>query len=585
MSSQDRRAYLTATVLDQAFLDQTAQDNLETRLELIVDIESSTGFIRASDRNKYVGSTFYEALLNFPVITRKISHYLQNQIEFSSLTLELSNVDKRFNRFLLAGADYTGFIGKSVVVSLGIRDVASTYTPIFAGLVTFVAGFGRTTKSLTFTTRDAFDKVDQNLPVSALTVASFPYLEADKIGLAVPVIYGDWTTANQKDPYGVEVSSVPVYCVNGDFALANPASNAQFVISENVNTSFDTAKVYIKRDGYFTAFDPADIVNVNADKNCFEIVQTGATLIPPPPAIAGAGPGPGGAEVWTYANGDEIFVRVVGKPLAGGLSSNPVAQAEDILVTYGGFSYGDFDSSWAYFEAKSSPVQSAIANIPSRIWLQEVQTALQYAVSLLAQVRLELFVNKDEKLQLVSNHFEEWEASPAYKVRNWDVVKDTFKPALDSQNNFNRARALYDRRAGESETGYATGFYQNPAAVAQMGRTITKDITFPNLYQRADVERQLTEILKLASAQSELISVTLTSRSVLLELGQWVQVSVQIGSTIFDNVPAQVREIGYDPDGLQVPVVLWSMQAVPFPGYSPGYPGIVGGSSATITAE
>jgi hypothetical protein len=451
--------------------------------------------------------------------------------------------------------------------------------------VTFIAGFGRTTKSLTFTTRDAFDKVDQNLPSTALTVASFPNLEEDKIGLAVPVIYGDWTTAVQKDPYGVETASVPLYCVNGDYALANPTANAEFIISENANTSFDVTAVYIKRSGYFTAFDPADIVNLNVNKNYVEIKQTAATQIPPPPAISGAGAGPGGSEVWTYANGDEIFCRVVGKALAGGLTNNPVAQAEDILVTYGGFAYGDFDASWATFEAKATPLQSAIALIPSRVWLQEVQTAMQYSISLLAQVRLELFVNREEKLQLVSNHFEDWVASPSFKVRNWDVVKETFKPTLDSQNNFNRARALYDRKAGASETSLATGFYNNAAAITQMGRTATKEIIFPNLYTKDDVTRQLVEILRLASAQSELVSVTLTSRSVLLELGQWVLVSVQIGAVVFDNVPAQVREIGYDPSGLQVPVVLWSMQAVPFPGYSPGYSGIVGGFSATITAE
>ena len=48
MSSSDRRQYLTSTVLDQDFLD-ASHDNLENQLELIVDIETPTGFIRASD--------------------------------------------------------------------------------------------------------------------------------------------------------------------------------------------------------------------------------------------------------------------------------------------------------------------------------------------------------------------------------------------------------------------------------------------------------------------------------------------------------------------------------------------------------
>ena len=61
MSGKDRRRYLTETVLDQEFLDWS-QDNLENRLEMIVDIDSPSGMIHASDRNKYVGDTFYEAL-------------------------------------------------------------------------------------------------------------------------------------------------------------------------------------------------------------------------------------------------------------------------------------------------------------------------------------------------------------------------------------------------------------------------------------------------------------------------------------------------------------------------------------------
>lgn len=586
MSGSDRRLYLSANVLSQHVLDFTAQDNLECDLELVVDIQTSTGYIRASDRNKYVGNVFYEARCVFPTISRKISHWLQNQIEFSSLSLELSNVDGKFNSLELGGGDYSGFIGKSLVVRVGLRDASATYTQIFSGEVTYVGGFGRTPKSLLFTTRDRFDKTDQNMPLTALSIASFPHIESDKINLAVPVIYGDYTTAMQKDPFGVETASVPVFCVNGIAALADPVgTNAQFIISENANVAFDTAHVYINRGGYFTAFASVDIVNVNGSNNYFEIIQNGATTIPPPPGVDGSGSGVGGSSQWIYANGDEIYVRVVGKPLPGGLNSNAVAQAQDILTTYGGFSSGDFDGTWASYAAKSSPAQSAIANIPCRLWLQEAQAAMQFAISLIAQVRLEIFVNRDEKLQLVSNHFEDWDPSSGFVIRNWDVVKDTFKPKLDSQNNFNRVRGLYDRQPSKSETAYTTRFYRNDAAIAQEGRTITKDVTFPNLYVASDVENQLVEILRLASAQSELIEMTLTSRSVLLDLGQWVRVDVKIGSTVFDNVPCQVREISYDPAGLKIPVVLWSMQAVRFPGNVTGYPGIVGGFDATMTAE
>ena len=67
--------------------------------------------------------------------------------------------------------------------------------------------------------------------------------------------------------------------------------------------------------------------------------------------------------------------------------------------------------------------------------------------------------------------------------------------------------------------------------------------------------------------------------------GDFVSVNVTMGATVLENVPAMVRDIGYDPAGLRIPVRVWSLQMVPFPGYSPGYAGIVGGSTATITEE
>ena len=68
MATADRKPYETATVLDQDFLDD-CHDNLTNQLEVIVDIDTPTGTIYLSDRNKYVGSTFYEARLKFPIIS------------------------------------------------------------------------------------------------------------------------------------------------------------------------------------------------------------------------------------------------------------------------------------------------------------------------------------------------------------------------------------------------------------------------------------------------------------------------------------------------------------------------------------
>jgi len=46
-----------------------------------------------------------------------------------------------------------------------------------------------------------------------------------------------------------------------------------------------------------------------------------------------------------------------------------------------------------------------------------------------------------------------------------------------------------------------------------------------------------------------------------------------------------IRSVGHNPQGFSLSLVLWSFQMFPFTGWNPGYSGITGGASATITQE
>ena len=135
-----------------------------------------------------------------------------------------------------------------------------------------------------------------------------------------------------------------------------------------------------------------------------------------------------------------------------------------------------------------------------------------------------------------------------------------------------------------NENSQRTSIFKNIPAATQMTREISREVAFPNFYQSADVVNQLKEILKIASSGYEHIICDLTWRAMLLDIGDFVFLNVQIGSTIFENVPCLIREIGYDPDGIKIPVKLWSTQLLPFGSYA-GVPNAVGGESATITEE
>lgn len=644
MSSSNRREYLTATSLTQQLLNN-CHDNLDCRLEMIVEIETPSGTIYASDRNKYVGSTFYEALLVFPVISRTVGEWLANELTFSTLTLELSNADGRFNEFLPSGANFDGWMGRAVTVKLGLSEQASTYTTIFSGHITDVGGFKRTIKSIIIIARDDYEKINVNFPNTTFSDVTYSKIGNDVLGKNVPVIYGDWTIDTEPSPAGipgfiingndpfltykevnVDTNSPASPCVfthlnhgldNNDIiqlttngtlpapfavttdyyivnrtvdtfqlasVMAGPAitsttagsgshrfiasptateENVKLVVSSNVNSFFDTDNVYLKRQEQYWLVPNSEIVNLNADKNYFEVKQNSATLWLDSAA-------------YLYETGDVFLVRIKGKDL-GAYDDNPIWQARDLLITYGGLVSGDFDANWATFRDATTA--------KSRVYVSESQSVLTYTLSILEQILLEAFIDRNLKLKINSLRFSDWVSSPTYTVKNWDVEAGSFQTSVDDRNNFNRAQAAYNYLPEKNENAYLTSVYKNQASITQVGKAISKRVVFPNIYQRDDVVYYLQEILKLASSGLEIITVNLTWRSLLKDIGEFIAIDVKIGSSQFDNVPCMIRDIGYDPAGLKLPVKLWCMTMVPFPGYVPGYAGTVGGYNATITEE
>lgn len=576
MSTVNRKEYLTATVLDQGLLDR-CQDNLEQKLELVVDVETTYEMIRASDRNKYVDGVFYEALTEFPVVKRSIGEWLDPTIEFSTLTVSLSNVDGRYNKLIAGGVDFGGWIGKEIQVRLGLRDVGSTYTTIYSGHITDVGGFQRDRTKITLITRDDFDRVNINIPPRVLASSSFPDIDENYVGNTLPIVYGDWTVELfDKNVDGVNgaAASIPAIPINGISAgvLAGTTS-VHCVISDNDNLFLDLDNVYILRNNIYYKFNLADVNSIGIGNKAIQIRQAGSggTSL-----IEGA--------LYQYVNGDAFFIRLKGKDL-GSYQDNLVEQARDLLKTYGGLLAGEFDTNWDTYRDKASPAQSNIAGSKSRLWVQDSQSLVQYVLSMLEQVRLEMFLSRELKFKLSSLHFEDFQASPGYVIRNWDVVSSTFVPSLDEKNVWNRAAAAYAFDPATRENGYETAIYRNSLAISQINKEISKKVVFPNLYEKSTVILQLIEMIKLASGYSEFIEITLTPRAVLRDIGDFVLINVNMGSVIFENVPAMIRDISYDPNGLRVPVRLWSFQMLNFPGYSPGYSGMVGGSTAVITEE
>jgi hypothetical protein len=570
MSGFDRKPYLTATVLDQALLN-SCQDNLECSLEMVADIQATEGIIRISERNKYLveGGTgyFYEARTNIPVISRTIGDWLVPEIQFSTLQLEISNVDGRYNAFLPCGTNYSPWINKNVTVRLGLGEVGNTFFTIFSGRITDVGGFKRTVKSLTVIARDVFDTLTNDFPKSFIKDTDYAQAQESVIGKILPVIYGDWTVSLDPEP-----AIIPTFVVNGndENVKGGDRNPVQVIVTDHDLTFFDANHVYLKKgDTYYQI--PSSEITVGTGNKSFTVIQD-----------------PDGTwvndEKYEYDQADAFYVRVKGKDL-GAYDDNIIWQARDLLITYGGISESVLDANWETFRDKNSPAQSAISNFKSRIYENSPKAVIQYVLSLLEQVRLELFVSRDQKLKINSLHFEDFVVQD-YTLKNWDIVLNSFNLSIDERHNFNRCRGVFDLHPDRAENAQSTAIFRNQAAITQIGnKEISKQITFPNLYETQTVNYQVQEILKIASSTLEIVQCSATWRSALKDIGDIVKMTIQIGSVEYVDVPVMIREIGYDPIGLKLPMRLWVFAMCPFPAYQPNFAGTVGGFNATITEE
>ena len=578
MSSSDRKPYLTATVLDQDLLDDCA-DNFACQLEMIckIGVPSAAGFandlIYISDRNKYVGDDYYEARLKFPVIRRTVGELLTPAVEFSSVRLEINNADGKFNSILPGGAAYDSMISREVTISLGLSDKSATYKVIFKGFISDIGGFGRTVSSFFIVARDQFDKLRAKFPSTTFSDTTYPNIQDSINGKVIPYIIGDWTA----DPlHDGSQASIPAFAVNGkDPNVLAGNTNLQMVISENSNISFDNTFVRLQRSDTFYTFDVNDII-FPAGNNSFSIKQSGTggtTSIDGSPFV--------------FADSDKVWVKVEGVEILPGnlYDSNAVEIARYILKTFGGASASDFDTTWDTYRDKNSPAESNISGFSVRAHFQDQVEALATALSILEQVRLEAFINSDQKISLNALHFDEFDASPSFVVRDWDLERNSFKPKLDVRINVNRMKGFFNFLPDIKDNNNETNFFKNQPSINQVGKVVAKGLVFPNMYQRSEVDLQVPEVLKITSSFFEVIETTQTWRSLLLDIGDFVTLQITIGATVFDDVPAMVRTIGFSADGLRVLITYWSFQMIPFDGYSPTHAGIVGGSTASITEE
>ncbi|PSR07071.1 MAG: hypothetical protein C7N14_06345 [Bacteroidetes bacterium] len=730
MASRDRKPYEVATFLDQEILDEM-QENQVNGLRAILDITApDDSIIRVSDRNTYVGEHFYEARTKFPEINRTVGDWLGSNLVFSEIDFVISNVDGRYNHLLPAGDDFSDWKGRPVELKIGLGEIEESYISVFKGIVSNEGGFSRTVANFRIRARNDLARVNVAFPTQVFNIAQYPEAEESLFGDLIPHVFGDWTesvTQNAASLPAIVTNGADIFVTNEqidveisngspavftkerhllkagdkialstdgtlpnglneqDYFVRNILSddtftvsatlggseidtttdgsgihrlrraedgdyrNVKLTISYNALESIDTNNIYLLRGDLAYRIPTANIINIGAGFRTFEIIQNlpGFSI---------------GENPWTFASSDEFLLKAKGEIIDPGYNDNPVSLAKFILINYGGLNENDFDFSWIFYRDKTS-----VSITKARAYINQQQDAMEYAISIMEQVALEPFINRDLKFSINSLQFDDWISgeprdvtitinSPAtflsqnhrlkpfdkiildtngqlpsglvpgeyfvasvtsantftvsetvngpeigtgfpvgfgdhtiqktpFRVRNWDVQRETFNPQVDQRNNFNRARAIYNFLPNLNENAFTSSYYRNQNAINQQGQSETKALIYPNLYQRSRVEFFLVETLKLTSAFREVVSFTATPRAFLLDVGDFINIDVKIGSSIFEDVPFMIRDIGYDPATLKIKISGWAMTMIPFPNYEPNYAGTVGGFNATIIEE
>ena len=579
MTTSDRRPYKSATVLDQGLLDECSE-NLVCDLRMICTIETPasssylTDTLYLSDRNMVVGTNFYQARVTFPTIKRSVGRILEPAVSFSTQQIKVNNSDGFFNKILPAGSEYDSLINRRVTIKVGLAEVQATYDSniIFDGFITEVGGFSRDMSSFTIIARDKFDDLNQTFPTSLFKYSEFPDLDDQVVGKPKPILLGNWVTNLEI----VKESSVPAIIVNGNDPTMNGTTsnvaNIKFLISENANRDFFTNTIVLVRSSLAYTISSSDVVNVSADKNYFEITQnTGNTLID-------------GAN-YIFKSSDSFFCQANGAEIdsLSAYPENAVEQARYILKNFGNASASDFSSGWDTLRSKNSPAESSIATIKSRAYIDKPEKALSYALSILEQVRCEDFINRSQKIEISTNHWEDFNASPTTEMLAQDIERKSFQPKIQEINNFNKVQSFYNLLPDVKENYSATNFFVQQDSINQ-SKEIAKGLVFPNLYVASDVNNQTKEYLKFTSGFREDIFVTVTWKFLLQEINDFISLNVEIGGTTYNNIPLRVRDISFLNRGMKIKMRCWSFQMLPFQTWNPGYNGIVGGQNAIINA-
>lgn len=265
------------------------------------------------------------------------------------------------------------------------------------------------------------------------------------------------------------------------------------------------------------------------------------------------------------------------------LSNNPAAIARDLLSSFAGHTYDEFDLSWMQTTRQLSDLRSRVA-------LTDKTDLVKAINKLLSQYNTVLHF-KFQKYALLWLHFDNFRTT-GKAVNEKDIVMDSFKPNKEINQYFNSANATINSMPFDSSTDLSDT-YISASAISFAGKEYTKTFEMPNVYRRADADVLLPLFVRLGAPEPEFIDVKFGFRIIRSQMQDFLQLTFDESQTKttpgvvkksgrrFSNIPTMIRKLTYDLGPMTVQMKLWSLGTTQFGDYTPDGP-FVGGEDDEI---
>lgn len=567
--ANDRRvsAYADATVLNQTMLDETfkgGENEIHTIATLVKTIPGKDPYtLRFSDRSKFVGDYYYEGRAKFPDIKRTVGELVSPTIQFSEMEIMINNVDGFYNEYLTGGENYFSFIGSALTIKVGLGETESTYWTIFDGVVPDEDGFEIDRLSITIRARDNADALNKGTGLPVINVTDYPSAPKESLGKVIPFALGDWTVGYNIDQ-GKSSVSVSYNGLQYNVVTDAPLNFYGGLVGYNVGGNF-----FVFSIGNYT---PETILNCHI-KRGESLIQVSFESTPQNAAgywavqIQSCNVVGGGTIPYVFQDGDVATISVK-VPYTTGQYSNVILLAKEILKTIGDKVDGDFDTaSWLALSTKSTPAQSAITSIKGRVWIgEEDSKTLEEVLSLLEQVRVEMYWDRNQKIALRSIHPEDFSSQGSTRIEQIHIGEESLTVTSDQRNFFNVAMANYGFTPTIGKTQLQTKFRKNQNSVDKAGKEVIKIIDLPSLYVETDVVLQLDEFIRFYSSGQQYVEANIAWTAILRDLTEIIKLNYRIGSIDFDNMPMKIRDITFLPSNGCLTFKLLSFANFPYTG-------------------